>query len=240
VDYSIKLEKVYEGPIAVLYELVKAAKIDLYDIPIAEILEQYLGWLKVASQSLNIDLSAEFILMAATLMHIKSQMLLPHDGRDDSGSREDPRRELIEKLLEYQKFKGAAQVLENRDVAHSDLIFREKKQYIFDYNDEANWVDISIYDLLNAFSKIVEFIEEPRLGLPLTEEITVAMRINAIVERIRSEEKFYFGELFSDRVTRIEVIVNFLAILELVKANRIRVQQHKLFGDIRIIRRQDQ
>ena len=86
----------------------------------------------------------------------------------------------------------------------------------------------------------MEFIEEPRLGLALSEEITVAMKINMVTERLKTDEKFFFGELFSDRVTRIEVIVTFLAILELVKANRIKVQQHKLFGDIRITRRQEQ
>jgi segregation and condensation protein A len=235
-DYNIQLGAIYEGPIALLYELIRASKIDIYDIPIHEITEQYLKYLNML-KSMDIEITSDFVLMAATLMYIKSRMLLPLSDADKDEDREDPRKELIEKLLEYQKFKSAAELLEDKETAQSDIIFKESKQFIFDYKDENNWVDISIYDLINAFSNIIDYIEQPMFSQMAAEELTVAMKINEILVKLETADKFYFGELFSERVTRIEVVVTFLAILQLVKENTLRIQQHKMFGDIRIIKR---
>jgi segregation and condensation protein A len=235
MEYSVKLEHLYEGPIACLYELVKASKIDICDIPIGRITEQYLEYLRFL-QSVDIEVGSEFILMAATLMHIKSEMLLPREVKPEGRDREDPRKELIEKLLEYQKFKEAVTALEEKSRARADLLFREKRQGLLEFDDEANWADISIYDLLNAFSEIVSFVEDPVFVQTEPESVTEAMKINTITERIDRDGKILFGELFSDRITRLEVIVTFLALLSLVKAGVVRIQQHLLFGDIRILK----
>jgi len=238
MDYKVKIGKIYEGPIAYLYELIKASKIDIYDIPISEITEAYLKYISML-QKLDIEIASEFLVWAAKLLYIKSMFLLPQNknSHDDADLNDDPRTELIEKLLEYQKFREAAKVLEDKEVAQNDLIFREKKQLIFDYHDEDNWIDISIYDLINAFNNIIEYVEPPLFDQLVPEEVTSAMKIKEIMEKLKSDEKFFFGELFPDKVTRYEIIATFQAILELVKAKKIRIQQHKLFGDIRIIRR---
>jgi segregation and condensation protein A len=259
VEYNVKLDKIYEGPanvlyehiknvdgcgaegecsvpIAVLYELIKAQKIDIYDIPISRITEQYLEYLKFLS-IMDIEISAEFILMASTLMFIKSRMLLPLESVGEDGERQDPRRELIEKLLEYQKFKEAAQCLEESEIAQKDLIFREKQQYLFDYKDEENWIDISIYDLINAIAMIADAVNQPDFSQLAPESLTVAMKIEEITKRLEEFDRFYFAEVFSDPVTKFEIVVTFLAILEMVKNNLICIQQHKLFGDIRIVKR---
>lgn len=261
MEYNVKLHEIYEGPanilyehiqriegcggegeegcsvpIAVIYELIKAQKLDIYDIPISRITEQYLEYLKYLA-NLDIEVSAEFILMAATLMQIKSRMLLPIDDTSEDKSRHDPRKELIEKLLEYQKFKEAAQCLEHCELAQGDLIFREKQQFLFDYKDEDNWIDISIYDLINAIANISDAVRQPEFSQIIPESLTVEMKKEEIIRRLDEFDRFYFAEIFSDNVTRYEIVVTFLALLELVKMGNIRIQQHKLFGDIRIIKR---
>lgn len=236
MEYTVRIEKLFEGPIALLHELVKASKVDIYDIPISEITHQYLEYVRML-QNLDIDVTSDFIAMAATLLYIKSRMLMPQEESRDEDDREDPRKELIDKLLEYQKFKEAASGLEEKETAQGDLIFRENKQYIIDFGDENNWVDISIYDLINAFSEIVEYVEPPAFEQMMPENLTVAMKINELSDVLKKEQKFFFGELFPENVNRFEVIVTFLAILELVKIGTVRIQQHRLFGDIRIIRR---
>ncbi len=261
MEYNVKLDQIYEGPanilyehiqkiegcqgnaengysvpIAVIYELIKAQKLDIYDIPISRITEQYLEYLKYLN-GLDIEISAEFILMAATLMHIKSRMLLPLDETSDDKNRQDPRKELIEKLLEYQKFKEAAQCLEQCEITQGDIIFREKQQLLFDYKDEENWIDISIYDLINAIANISDAVQQPEFSQLIPESLTVELKKEEISKKLEDFDRFYFADVFSDNVTKFEIVVTFLAILEMVKLGLVRIQQHKLFGDIRIIKR---
>jgi len=235
MEYNIKLENIYEGPIALLYDLVVAGKMNIFDIPIGKITEQYIAYLNYL-RSIDIEIGSDFIVMAATLMHIKSQMLIPEKVTDTNREREDPRRELIEKLLEYQKFKQAVPLLEEKRRTSAELFFKERKQGLLDFGEE-HWIEISLYDLLNAFAGLVSFVEESSFIQIEPEPFTVAMKINFINKQLQNYDGVvFFGDLFSDSYTKLEIVVTFLALLELVKEGSVIIQQHSLFGDIRIVK----
>lgn len=234
MEFKIKLQK-FEGPLDLLLYLIRKAKIDIYDIPICEITEQYLNYLGLMKK-FDIEVASEFILMTATLIYIKSKMLLPTEAEMDEEFTEDPRKELVEQLLEYQKFRMTALKLEEKEIFQEDLFFRKPAQMMIDFKDEENWVEVTVFDLINAFSRIVEFADYSQFIQLIPEEITVNMKIEEIMKRIEINYKFYFTDLFLPSPPKYEIVVTFLAILELVKSKIIKIQQHQLFGDIRIIK----
>ncbi len=236
ISYIIKLEK-FEGPMDLLLYLINKAEIDIYDIPISEITEQYLKYINLMKK-IDINLSAEFIVMAATLMYIKSRMLIPTEVEIEDEYFEDPRAELVQQILEYQKFKNAAEELQKKEEITSNVFFRPASQIMMDFGDDENWIDVKLFDLINIFSKFIEYTNTEELGYIIPERITIGMKIEEIKNLIEIEKELSFQQLFTEHPDIWEIVVTFLAILEMVKQRIISVKQHKLFGDIKIFKRE--
>lgn len=230
-----KLEK-FEGPLDLLLYLIKKSQIDISDIPIHEITEQYLQYIALMKK-LDVNLAAEFIIMAANLIYIKSRMLLPVESDIEEEYFEDPRTELVDQLLEYQQFKNAASELDTLAAGQSNYFFRSKDQIVFDFDDKDNWVDINLFDLINIFNKLLNETKAPFEEYVIPETLTVSMKIEEIHAVISSRADVDFRGLFSENFSKWELIITFLAILELVKQKVLLVKQHKLFGDIKIYKR---
>lgn len=233
MDYRVKLE-IFEGPLDLLLHLIKMQELDIYDIPIALITKQYLEYLGLM-RALNLDIAGEFLVMASTLTLIKSKMLLPpseEEGEDESG--EDPRKELVESLLEYQRFKELATELKEKELAQADIFKRGGAEQ--EAGEEDIWIDASIFDLLSALKNLLDKVPEDVSKEIFIDEINVSERINFIMESLEGEEFLSFDQLFSDMVNRMEIIVTFLALLELIRLKMIRAEQISRFGTIRIYR----
>jgi len=229
-NYKVKLENVFEGPMDLLIHLIKKNEVDVYDIPVALITEQYLAymeWIKL----LDIDNVGDFLVMAATLAHIKSRMLLPqHSLGDDE---EDPRLELVRPLAEYLRIKSAAQALANRDLL-GDTIFTRKtksKQFI---DDEPDMIQVGLFELIDAFQRVLSRIGKDHTVEIPTDEISVKDRMNDIIAVIEDKGSVTFTELFQATDAKRYVIITFLAILELMKMTLIRVAQSAQSGIIRL------
>ncbi len=223
MTYNVKLE-VFEGPLDLLLHLIKKNEVDIYSIPIAVITDQYIEYIDVMKE-MNLDFAGEFLVMAATLVHIKSRMLLPvevvDEGSEDAGV--DPREELVRRLLEYQRFKDAAAELNARVVLGRDVF--PKGQSVTLEAEEPGLVNVSLFDLMEAIKGILA--RAPKgAGLNLTvERFKIADKINYVLERLGSEKSAAFTSLFADRAMRGEIIVTFLAILELAKLQLIKIHQ---------------
>jgi segregation and condensation protein A len=230
--YNIKIP-VFEGPFDLLLHLIREAKIDIYDIPISLITSQYLHYIEIMKE-LNLEIAGEFLVMAATLIQIKSRMLLPPDEEAPAEEQEDPRIELVQRLLEYQKYKEAAGTLKSREdewvkVFHRDPFSEEEEK-----EEELLLFDLSLFDLLGAFKKILD--KAPPEVVSITREtLTVKDKMSIIMELIEGQEAVRFEDLFKDGITRIQVIITFVALLELIRLGLARVYQEKLFGNIWII-----
>ncbi len=230
--YKVRLEK-FEGPLELLLHLIKKNELDIYDIPISIITHQYLEYIKLMKE-LNLEIAGEFLVMASTLLQIKSQMLLPSLTLEDpSVEEEDPRAELIRRLLEYQKYKEAANVLENMDQTGRDLFAcRLPQPELESLQQEEEVVDIELFELIEAFRSLLLRIPVDKFHEVSTESISVADRINEILSLLQEKDSLKFDDLFTDKHARDEVIANFLAILELCKRKMVKIIQPGLFGDI--------
>jgi len=248
--YSIKLP-VFEGPLDLLLHLIKENKVDIYDIPIALITHQYLEYIDMMKE-LNLDIAGEFLLMAATLIHIKSRMLLPVE--EVSGEEpEDPRFELVQRLIEYQAFKEASLGLREREEEWSRIFPRkgrygtkEKKddglsegEESLEGEGELDLFDLSLFDLLGAFKNLLDKAP-PEVSNITRETLTVKDRISFIVERLEKQDAIQFEELFQDKRTRTYLIVTFVALLEVLRLGLARAYQERDFGAIWIINPQRQ
>jgi segregation and condensation protein A len=227
--YEIKLD-IFEGPLDLLLYLIKKNEIDIYNIPIAIITEQYLEYIDVM-KSLNLDVAGEYLVMAATLIHIKSKMLLPvHDDTEDE---EDPREALARQLLEYQAFKEAALTLDTRNILGRDVFKRE-----YDHEDEVDnervLEEMSLFELVEAFRKIIASIKSDELIEIDIERMSLSDKINEIMERLTIEKVITFSELLEHLNDKIQIIYTFLALLELVKLRLVKAYQSEPFGTIRI------
>jgi segregation and condensation protein A len=227
---SFKLEK-FEGPLDLLLFLIRKAEINIYDIPIAAITEQYLAYLKYATR-VDLDNVTEFYLMAATLIWIKSRMLLPVEV-DLEGELEDPRRELVEKLIEYQKYKKLSELIAQKEEEAEWLLERKPSQIVLPFLDEEIWKSISVWDLFNTFYSIISSLSSEKT-IDLYEEVSINEKITLIHEYLESRGQFLFTELLTRSRSLMELISSFLAVLEMVKARAIQVFQNRLFGDILI------
>lgn len=228
----------FDGPLDLLLYLIKQQELDIYDIPIAEVTAQYLEYL-ADIESVNLDLASDFLVMAATLLEIKAKMLLPKPPRAVEPEEEqgpDPRAELVERLLEYGRFKEAAGFLRDREAEQGARFFRPLVE-VGDRSDEASPLEgISLLDLLEAFRQLLRETEDnwrevPRQEIPLREKIR---EINWRLARAR--DGITFRELLSRGTSRLEVVVTFLALLELIRTRRVLVSQDRVFGEI-LIRR---
>jgi segregation and condensation protein A len=237
--YSIKLPA-FEGPLDLLLHLIKENKIDIYDIPIALITHQYLDYIEMMKE-LNLDIAGEFLLMAATLIHIKSRMLLPVE--EVTGEEpEDPRFELVQRLIEYQAFKDASLALREREDEWSNIFHREPVHEEMGEEEEGaelDLFDLSLFDLLGAFKKLLD--KAPPEVINITREtLTVKDRISFIIEKLENRDTVRFEDLLEGSATRTYLIVTFIALLEILRLGLARVYQERDFGAIWIINSQRQ
>jgi segregation and condensation protein A len=229
--YNIKLPD-FEGPLDLLLHLLRENEIDIYDIPIALITRQYLEYIELMKE-LNLEIAGDFLVMAATLIHIKSRMLLPPDEDAPPDELEDPRLELVNRLLEYQIFKEAAVELKGKEEDRANVFTREPLSDDMEDN-ELYLFDVNLFDLLNAFRKILD-TAAPEIGAITRDTLTVKERMSFIMEVVEGKAAMRFEELFQDGLDRIRLIVTFIAFLELIRLGLIRAYQDREFGKIWII-----
>lgn len=236
MTYKVKLE-VFEGPLDLLLYLIKKEEIDIYDIPITRITDQYLEYLELM-QLLDLSIAGEFLVMAATLMHIKSKMLLPPDQTEEEAEEVDPRAELVKRLLEYKKFKEAASELAQKE-SHQKHFFSRVGPGI-DMDElpevEGDFVEASLFDLITAFTKVLKDIPKEAFHKVIKDEFTVSEKIHDLLHMICDRNKMLFTDLFKAAKNKFEVITIFLAILELIKMREVVVRQVAPFGEIEILR----
>lgn len=224
--------KDFEGPLDLLLFLVKKNEVNLYDIPIALITEQYLAVLKEGEADLE-DLT-DFYALAATLLYIKSRMLLPVES-DWEDEVQDPREELIHKLIEYQKYKKLAALMVGQSQQGTWIIERKKIERVLPFEEDNLWEKVEVWDLLKNFVHLVGGLNSERL-LTLYEEVTVNEKITLAYELLETKKSFRFEDLITQPQNLLDIICAFLAVLEMVKTHIIGVYQNKLFGDIEIRR----
>ena len=234
----IKLEH-FEGPLDLLLHLIRKSEVSIYDIPIAVITAQYLDAIRLM-QELNLDVAGEFLVMAATLIHIKSKMLLPRPetAAGVEGEEEDPRDGLVRRLLEHQKFKAAAGLLHEREQVRAAQWQRPDERVAAiagdDYEPE---LEVDLFSLLTAFQAVVERAKHrPNVLLP-PEQIPVELRIEQLLARLSETEACGFEDLFADVSDRAGLIVTFLALLEMIRLTLVRVFQAGSVGPIRVYKR---
>ena len=228
---SVQLE-IFEGPLDLLLHLIKKNEVSITDIPIATITEQYLATLELM-QNLSLDVAGEFLVMAATLIHIKSRMLLPAgDEEADEDEGVDPHEELVRRLLEYQRYKEAAAELEQRDLLTRDVFVRSATP-----TEEAGprgFREVSVFDLLGALKRIIDRLPKDTVHEVALDKITVREKMTLLLETLRVRGSVFFESLFSEVKSRVEVVATFLAMLELVKVRAIRIFQEEMAGPIMI------
>ena len=231
MDYEVKLE-IFEGPLDLLLHLINKNEVDIFDIPIATITDQYLGYLELM-KTFNINVAGDFLVMASTLIHIKSKMLLPGSHEDDE---EDPRAEIMRPLLEYMQFKEMAEAFSEREILDRDVFARTVIPYFQDVvTGEEPELDVSLFQLIDAFKRIVDQ-RLPGVKLTVqTERWSVKDKTELIISQLKEKGAIFFREIFSEDRTVSEFVVTFLALLELVHMGLVKVLQPTSEGDIRLI-----
>ena len=237
-DYKVKLE-VFEGPLDLLLYLIKKEEVDIYDIPIERITNQYMEYLTIM-QMLNLEVAGEFLVMAATLMYIKSRMLLPADQQvtdaEEEGG-EDPRWELIRQLVEYKKFKDASAQLAKREEEQANVFPPKALDAGVEADKNVPLAEVSIFDLINAFNVVLKKASaRSDFHEILEEKFTVSDKIEEILYTLRDRTHMLFSELFATASSRVEIVVTFLALLELIRLKRLKVRQEESFGEIHVIK----
>ncbi|MDY0372159.1 MAG: segregation/condensation protein A [Sphaerochaetaceae bacterium] len=234
LSYSVKK---FEGPLDLLLHLIQKAQVNIYDIPIAEITDQFLAYLQTPSR-LDLDDLTEFYAMAAHLIYMKSRLLLPSpDKESDDEEFAELRTNLVERLLEHQKFKRYTTLLTESSEGGELFIQRKKNQFMLPFEDQDLWNDVTVWDLLQAFSSMLRAIT-PQQVFNVYEEITPKQKLALMAELFETRDEISFMDLIVDRGSALDCICAFLAILEAVKFAMITIHQHALFGDI-VIRRKD-
>ena len=229
--YEIKLD-IFEGPLDLLLYLIKKNEIDIYNIPIALITDQYLQYVEIM-RSLNLDLAGEYLVLASTLIYIKSRLLLPREENDDFEDEPDPRAELVKQLLEYQSYKEAALCLDSRLLLERDVF---KRSYGVNETDETedDETELNLFDLVKAFQKLVSRMDKQELLEINGERMSLSDRINEIMERLAQVQPLLFTDIIEEVADRRSVIYTLLAILELMKLRMVKAYQSGPFGVIRI------
>lgn len=243
-DEALRLNlEQFEGPFEVLLYLIRSQEIDIFDIPILKVTEQYLRFLDMMREE-NLDVAGEFLVMAATLIQIKSRMILPVelDTEDDEEvEEEDPRLELVEKLLEYRRFRDLSQALADREQARSDWFGRSVRPVFEPAGDDENdFIEVGMYDLLNGIRAVLRFISGDLFHQVNMEHSSVDEKIGRIEELLRERDSVAWTDLHRECRSRMELVCCLLAILELCRMRRIRAHQHAAFGEIRLFARMDE
>jgi segregation and condensation protein A len=247
MQYNVKIEA-FEGPLDLLLHLINRLEIDIYDIPVAKITEQYLMYIH-AMKEVQLDIASEYLVMAATLLAIKSKMLLPKHEEElndefDFEHEEDPRNELVERLIEYKKFKEAASDLKTLEQERGLMYTKppsDLTEYAKEIRNENTDLDISLYDMLGAFQKLLrrKKLQKPMSAKIARQEISIEKRMDEIIGFLKTSGKRQsFNDLFPDS-DREHIVVTFLAILELIKRKEIDVQQEQNFAEIYMTARKE-
>lgn len=236
--YTVKLDS-FEGPLDLLIHLIRKNEVNIYDIPISLITEQYLGYIELM-QEMDLDVAGEFLVMASTLIHIKSRTLLPRpETAEDAGPAEDPRETLMRRLLEHQKYKAAAELLHERETLRNAQFTRPDASVASAAGDAYEpELEVDLFSLLAAFRGVLERASRrPRMVLP-PEQLSIGDRMQQLLERLSETEACGFEDLFADGDgSRPFMIVTFLALLEMIRLKLIRVFQSGGFGPIRVYKR---
>ena len=233
-EYKVQLE-VFEGPLDLLLYLIKRDELDIYDIPIERITQQYMQYLDVMKM-LDLNIAGEFLVMAATLMMIKSRMLLPVEDRPELEAEEDdPRWDLVRQLVEYKKFKDAADHLEELALRREDIFIREGEHVELGPETEVALQDVSIFDLITAFNEALKRAKKEDLTEIFTDRYTVAEKVDFLSTLLRREKRARLSELFAGMRHRYEMVCTFLAILELIRLKQLRAVQSGPFGEIEVM-----
>ena len=230
-SYEVRLDNVFEGPMDLLFYLIKKHEVDIYDIPIALVTEQYLSYIELM-KSLNIDFAGDFLVMAATLTQIKSKMLLP--VHDDEEEIEDPRLEIARPLQEYLEMKSAAEQLAQRNILGEHTFVRNPAAEEIQWEEDTGLIKVGLFELIDAFQKILDNVSPDHRVDLTTDRVSVKERIHQLVDLLEEKNSLTFDELFEGAARKSDLIVTFLAILEMVKLSLITVVQHTLSGVIRI------
>ena len=236
LPYKVRIEN-FEGPLDLLLHLIKKNEINIYDIPVAMIAQQYLEYLE-AMEELNLNVAGDFLVMAATLLQIKSKMLLPADETtDDEEEGPDPREELVRRLLEYKAYKEAARQLDDQEKMWREIFWREQA---FPEEEAAEedlpLENVSLFDLVDALKEVLERNPGSRLIEIAPDNLTVRERMSVILETLEGKDSVSFASLFEASSHRMVVVVTFLALLELIRLRVARVFQAETFGPILVSR----
>lgn len=233
--YTIKLPT-FEGPLDLLLHLIREHKVDIYDIPIAEVTDQYLRYLQLM-ESLDLNIAGEFFVRAATLLEIKSRMLLPVEKSDEEGEEDvDPRAELVERLLEYERFKHAAESLKKSEEERRSVYWRITDE-LSGYDAPVIPLNMQSMDLLFALQRMLEEVGEGKEEVTSIQrqKISLRMKMSEVWRHVRAHpDGIGFRDLFMAPPTRVEVVITFLALLELLRLHKIRLQQKEALGEISI------
>jgi segregation and condensation protein A len=226
----------FEGPFEVLLYLIKSQEIDIFDIPIVKVTEQYLRFMELMAEE-NLDVAGEFVVLAATLIQIKSKMLLPADmdsEEEEEAIEEDPRLELVEKLIEYRRYRDITERLGRLEEERENWFARQVKPDLPPEEDGEEMLEVSLYDLIEAFRGVLRFFNEDVFHTVQAEGASVDEKISQIEEALAQHGSIAWTELFGSCRTRVELVCCFLAILELARMGRVRVNQLRAFGEIRL------
>ena len=228
----------YDGPLDLLLDLIRKQQINIKDIPIATITQQYLDYINKARE-MDMDLGAEFVYMAATLIHIKSRMLLPRDpALEQMSTEEDPRQELVDRLLEHERFKNAAEMLQQKRMIEEN-VWSNPQMKAFVSEDEDPGLSITLFDLVKAFGEVLERARNRPLYEVTAPDVSVAdmvLYLKSILATAAPDEPVFIMRIFEQQRTQRAMIALFLAVLEMVKLQAIVILQKDLFGEIAITR----
>ncbi|MDD5440178.1 MAG: segregation/condensation protein A [Candidatus Omnitrophica bacterium] len=238
MTYKVSLP-IFEGPLDLLLYLIKKEELDIYDIPISKITSQYLEYIELM-KLLDLNIAGEFLVMAATLMHIKSKMLLPpEENPEEDTVEEDPRAELVRRLIEYKKFKEAAGALSELEKRQKDVFPRRLDVETLEAMGGDDGFEANIFDLITAFVKVVKDFSKDDFHRVVKDEFTVSQKIHDLYHMLVETPVICFTELFRKAKNRLEAITIFLALLELIRLNEVKVLQKNDFGEIEIVRNPD-
>jgi segregation and condensation protein A len=229
--YQITIPE-FDGPMDLLLHLIREHELDIYDIHISKITKEYLAYLDLM-ESLNIEIAGDFLVMAATLMQIKSRMLLPVDPSPDEPE-EDPRLELMRRLVEYKKFKDASEQLQEMEKGRAHLLPRNVPTDMKEVGEEEHLVEVTLFGLLAAFKDVLIHTQEDVSAELVRPEITVSQKINDLMDMLHTDRRIIFRPILTACRTKIEKVVALLALLELIRLKLVRVVQNTIFGEIEV------
>lgn len=232
-EYKLQLD-VFEGPLDLLLYLIKKDEVDIYDIPIERITQQYLQYLEMMKM-LDLNIAGEFMVMAATLMMIKSRLLLPVEERPELEDEEDPRWDLVRQLVEYKKFKDAAMHLEELALRREDVFAREGEAINLGRDSEVALGDVSIFDLIAAFNEALKKAPKESLAEIFSDRFTVSEKVDYLAALVREQKSVKLGAILAAMRHRYEMVCTFLAVLELIRLKQVRARQSDVFGEIELV-----